>query len=42
MILELHDGQWLRIASAAAGHEIAKCVTPRQLATTGAVADARS
>ena len=42
MILELYDRQWLRIASTAAGHEIAMCVTPRQLATTGAVADARS
>ena len=32
----------LRQVEIAAGHEIAKCVTPRQLATTGAVADGRS
>ena len=32
----------LRQAEIAAGHEIAKCVTPRQSAATGAVTDARS
>ena len=32
----------LRQAEIAAGHEIAKCVTPRQSAATGAVVDARS
>ena len=37
-----NDGQWPRVASAAVGQETAKCVTPRQLATTGEVADARS
>ena len=32
----------LRQAEVAAGHEIAKCVTPRQSVATSAVADARS
>ncbi len=32
----------LRRAEIAVGHEIVKCVTPRQAATTGAAADARS
>ena len=40
--LNLQKTWELRQAEIAAGHEIAKCVTPRQLATTGGVADARS
>ena len=40
--LNLQKTWELRQAETAAGQEIAKCVTPRQLATTGAVADARS
>ena len=40
--LNLQKTWELRRAKIAAGHEIAKCVTPRQLTTTGAVVDARS
>ena len=40
--LNLQKTWELRQAEIAAGHEIAKGVTPRQLATKGAVADARS
>ena len=40
--LNLQKTWELRQAEIAAGHEIAKCVTPRQSAATGAVADARS
>ncbi len=40
--LNLQKTWELRQAEMAAGHEIAKCVMPRQLAVTGAAADARS
>ncbi len=40
--LNLQKTWELRQAEIAAGHEIAKCVTPRQSAATGGVADARS
>ncbi len=40
--LNLQKTWELRQAELAAGDEIAKCVTPRQSATTGALADARS
>ena len=40
--LNLQKTWELRQAEIAAGHEIAKCVMPRQSQATGAVADARS
>ena len=40
--LNLQKTWELRQAEIAAGHGIADCVTPGQLAITGAVADARS
>jgi addiction module HigA family antidote len=40
--LNLQKTWELRQAETTAGHEIAKCVTPRQSAATGGVADARS
>ena len=40
--LNLQKTWELRQAKIAAGHEIAKCVTPRQAAATGTAADARS
>ena len=40
--LNLQKTWELRQAEVAAGHKIAKCVTPRQSAATGARADARS
>ena len=40
--LNLQKTWELRQAEIAAGHEIAKCVTPRQAASTGAATDARS
>ena len=40
--LNLQKTWELRQAEIAAGHEIAKCVTPRKSAATGMAADARS
>ena len=40
--LNLQKTWELRKAEAEAGHRIARCVTPRKPAATGAVADARS